>query len=58
MTVTASDIETLAQLTQFPIPPRYREAVAEQLSALLVQAELVLSMPLEATLEPAPVFSP
>ena len=29
-----------------------------QLTALLAQAELVLGLPLEPTVEPAPVFTP
>ena len=58
MTVTASDIDALSQLTDLPIPPQYREGVAVQLTALLEQAELVLGLPLEPTLEPGPVFTP
>jgi hypothetical protein len=58
MPVTASDIETLSQLTDLPIPPQYREGVAVQLAALLAQAELVVGLPLEPTVEPAPVFTP
>jgi hypothetical protein len=58
MTVTASDIATLSQLTDLPIPPLYRESVAVQLAALLEQAELVLGLPLDPTVEPAPVFTP
>lgn len=58
MTVTASDVATLAQLTDLPIPPQYREGVAVQLTALLEQAELVLGLPLEPCVEPAPVFTP
>jgi hypothetical protein len=58
MTVTAHDIEALSQLTDLPIPSQYREGVAVQLTALLVQAELVLSLPLAPEVEPAPVFTP
>jgi hypothetical protein len=58
MTVTASDIAVLSQLTDLPIPAQYHEGVAVQLTALLQQADLVLGLPLEATLEPAPVFTP
>ncbi len=58
MPVTASDINALSQLTDLPIPPRYHEGVAVQLTGLLAQAELVLGLPLEPTVEPAPVFSP
>ena len=58
MPVTASDINALSQLTDLPIPPQYREGVAVQLTALLAQAELVLGLPLEPTVEPAPVFTP
>ena len=58
MTVTASDIATLSQLTDLPIPAPYQEGVAVQLSALLAQAELVLGLPLDATIEPAALFTP
>jgi hypothetical protein len=58
MTVTAADITALSALTDLPIPPQYRDGVAMQLTALLVQAELVLGLPLEATVEPGPVFTP
>jgi len=58
MPVTASDINALSQLTDLPIPPQYHEGVAVQLTALLAQAELVLGLPLAATLEPGPVFTP
>ena len=58
MTVTASDIAALSQLTDLPIAPQYREGVAAQLTALLEQAELVVGLALEATVEPAPVFTP
>jgi Protein of unknown function (DUF4089) len=58
MTVSASDIDALSQLTDLPIPAAYREGVAVQLTALREQAELVLGLPLEPTVEPAPVFTP
>lgn len=58
MKVTATDIDALSQLTDLPIPARYHEGVAVQLTALLEQAELVLGLPLEPTLEPATVFTP
>jgi hypothetical protein len=58
MPVTASDINALSQLTDLPIPPQYHEAVAVQLTALLAQAELVLGLPLEPTIEPAAIFTP
>jgi Protein of unknown function (DUF4089) len=58
MTVSTSDINTLSQLTDLPIPAQYREGVAVQLTALREQAELVLGLPLEPTVEPAAVFTP
>jgi hypothetical protein len=58
MTVTASDIAALAQLTDLPIPAQFHAGVAVQLTALLEQAQLVLDLPLDPTVEPAPVFSP
>ncbi len=58
MTVTASDIDALTQLTDLPIPALYHEAVAVQLTTLLEQAALVLGLPLEDTVEPAVVFVP
>jgi Protein of unknown function (DUF4089) len=58
MPVTASDVNALSQLTDLPIPPQYHAAVAVQLTALLAQAELVLGLPLEPTIEPAAVFTP
>ncbi len=58
MPITASDIGALSQLTGLPAPAEYQEGVAVQLTALLVQAELVLGMPLAATIEPAALFTP
>ena len=58
MTVTASDISVLSQLTDLPIPAPYHESVAIQLTLLLAQADLVLGMPLEDSIEAAPVFAP
>jgi hypothetical protein len=54
----AADIKALSQLTDLPIPAQYHEGVAVQLTALQEQAELVLGLPLEPTVEPAPVFTP
>lgn len=58
VTVTAHDIEALSQLTDLPIASAYHAGVAVQLTALLAQADLVLGLPLEATVEPAAVFMP
>jgi hypothetical protein len=58
MPINASDINALSRLTDLPIPPQYHEGVAVQLTALLQQAELVLGLPLEPTIEPAAVFTP
>jgi hypothetical protein len=58
MPVIASEIDALSRLTDLPIPAQYHEGVAVQLTALLEQAELVLGLPLEPAIEPAPVFTP
>jgi hypothetical protein len=58
MTVSASDIHALSQLTDLHVPAPYREGVAVQLAALREQAALVLGLPLAPTVEPAPVFTP
>jgi hypothetical protein len=52
------DVAALAKLAGLDIPPEYRDGVATQLAALLIQAELLLSFPLADELEPAPVFTP
>ncbi len=58
MPVSVSDIERLSQLAGLPIPPEYCEGVAVQLTALLLQAELVLGLPLPPTIEPAALYRP
>ncbi len=52
------DIEELARLADLHIPWGYHAGVAAQFAALMVQAELVLSFPLDAAIEPGPVFTP
>jgi hypothetical protein len=52
------DIDALAQLAGLEIPAEYRDGVATQFLALMVQAELVLSVALGDDIEPAPVFTP
>jgi hypothetical protein len=54
----AVDIDPLANLVGLEIPDVYREGVSAQHAALMLQAELVLSFPLEDEIEPAPVFIP
>jgi hypothetical protein len=54
----AVDIDELANLVGLQIPEAHREHAAAQYAALLLQAELVLSFPLEDEIEPAPVFIP
>jgi len=57
MTVAAAGIEAL-QRAAAAVPPEYREGVAMQLTALLLQAQLVQEFPLPDAIEPAPVFTP
>lgn len=52
------NLDELAKLTGVVIPAEYREGVATQLDALMIQAALVMSFPLEDEAEPAPVFTP
>jgi hypothetical protein len=55
---TLVDIDELAKLAGIDIPWGYHAGVATQFAALMVQAELVLNFPLDAEIEPAPVFTP
>ncbi len=52
------DIDELAELAGLGIPWGYRDGVATQFAALMVQADLVLSFSLGDETEPAPVFTP
>jgi hypothetical protein len=52
------DIDALAKLAGLEIPQEYRDGVAAQFAALMVQAEWVLSLELDDEIEPAPVFTP
>lgn len=51
------DIDAMAKLAGLDIPQEYREGVATQFAALMVQAQLVLSLELDDAIEPAPVFT-
>ncbi len=52
------DLDGLAELAGLSIPWGYREGGITQFAALMVQADLVLSFPLDEEIEPAPVFTP
>ena len=52
------DLEALAASLGLAIPDEYHAGVAAQYLALMTQAELVVSQPLEDELEPASVFTP
>lgn len=58
MPYTTRDIEALAKLIDLDIPSEYREPVCNQFTALMAQADLVLSFELPDEVEPAPVFRP
>jgi hypothetical protein len=58
MTGVAAGIGSLQHAAAAGIPTEYREAVAVQLAALLLQARLVQEFPLPDDTEPAPVFTP
>lgn len=58
MTTEVSDamVEALAAVAGFAIEPAYRPGVAANLALLLERAALIATPPLDATIEPAPVF--
>ena len=58
MTQATLDPAALVKLIGTDIPAEYRDGVATQLAALMVQAELVMSFPLPDETEPATVFTP
>lgn len=52
------DVERLAQMAGLAISPANLPGVARNLDALLAQAALLMTPPLAAAIEPAPVFRP
>lgn len=51
-------VEQASQILGLAIAPDYRAGVVENINALAVVAELVMSFPLPKTVEAAPVFQP
>jgi hypothetical protein len=55
---TLEDVERLAQMAGLNISPAFLPSVALNLNILLDQAALILDRPIDALVEPAPVFRP
>jgi hypothetical protein len=51
-------VEAAAPLVDLTINEGYREGVVAAFAGIVVLAEVVMSFPLEPSLEPAPVFQP
>lgn len=58
MTTDVSDamVAALATMAGFEIAPAWRPGVAANLTLLIERAALIATPPLDATIEPAPVF--
>lgn len=52
------NVDVLAAAVGLNVPAEYRDGVATQFGALMVQADQVLSFPLDNETEPAPLFTP
>jgi hypothetical protein len=56
--IDEADVARLARMAGFEIDPAFRAGVARNLGVLLGQADLLMTPPLDAIIEPAPVFRP
>jgi hypothetical protein len=54
--IEEADVVRLARVAGFTIDPAFRAGVARNLGVLLAQADLLMTPPLDAVIEPAPVF--
>jgi hypothetical protein len=51
-------INGLSAVVAVPLDPAHRPGVAANLSRLLAQADIVMSVPVPPDTEPAPIFRP
>lgn len=56
--VTLEDVGRLAKMAGLEISPAYLPSVTRNLCILLDQAALIVDMPTDPIIEPAPVFHP
>ncbi len=55
---TPDDVERLSRMAGLEIDPAYLPSVTHNLCVLLDQAALIVDMPIDPIVEPAPVFHP